>query len=153
MRDRKIHKFLLLFYVCPLDTHIELSTTNVGIHYNLKPTCSRIYLNFKNMVVNTVFTIKILNPIECQFEMRILTNALWKLGPRSTNTHNWLVSNHCKCFSASERYWISMAIGRVRRLDIAMIKVRYISTCTVLLCENLTKMCLFVYIYENKVLI
>ena len=37
-----------------------------------------------------------------QFEMCILTNALKRLGPLSTNSRDKSVSNHYKCFSATE---------------------------------------------------
>ena len=87
--------------------------------------------------------------------MCILTNALRRLGPLSTNTRDISGSNHCKCFSATELYRVSMVIGRDRRLDIAVIKVRYISTGTLLLWKS-TKICsplkyyLNVYMNTNK---
>ena len=87
--------------------------------------------------------------------MCILTNALRRLGPLSTNTRDKSGSNHCKCFSATELYRVSMVIGRDRRLDIAVIKVRYISTGTLLLWKS-TKICsslkyyLNVYMNTNK---
>ena len=89
-----------------------------------------------------------------QFEMCILTNALRRLGPLSTNTHDKSGSNHCKCFSATELNRVSMVIGRDRRLDVAVINVRYISTDTLLLWKS-TKKCsslkyLNVYMDTNK---
>ena len=92
---------------------------------------------------------------KCQFEMYILTNALRRLGPLSTNTRDKSGSNHCKCFSATELYWVSMVIRRDRRLGIAVINVRYISTGTLLLWKS-TKICqslkyyLSVYMDTNK---
>lgn len=71
--------------------------------------------------------------VKCQFEKCILTNALRRLGPLSTNTCDWSGSNHCKCFSTTELYQVSMVIERGRMVDIAMIKFRYISTGTLLL--------------------
>lgn len=95
------------------------------------------------MFANTVCTIKILHFIDRLFEKGLLTNALRKLGPRSTYTCNWFLSNHCESFSAIELHWISMVIGRVRSLNsVAIIKFWYISTCSLHLCENFRKICL-----------
>ena len=102
-------------------------------------------LNFNRMAANT----------KGQCEMCILTNALRRLGPLSTNTHDKSGSNHCKCCSATELYRVAMPIGGDRRLDIAVIKVRYISPDTLLLWKS-TKICsslkyyLHVYMDTNK---
>ena len=55
-----------------------------------------------------------------------------------TKSRTWLrlnctELNYCKCFSATELFPVSMVIARSRRLDMANIKVRFISTGAFLL--------------------
>lgn len=133
--SEQIHKILLLTCFSPVDTYQTRNNRCFDSLY-LWPKIFKNICTLKNMVANIVFTIQILNCVECQFEKCILTHTLRKLGPHSPNTRNGSVSNHCKCFCAVELYWLSMMIGRGRPHRIAIVDFRHSATRTVLLCEN-----------------